>query len=270
MHGNRSNLVLFKNGIVSGIFKNGIVEDESLSLTQLDRPIDWSYENFLQHRHRPESIYFTFGKVVWKFLNVHEYNDRSVEQQWQAIQDVRARLENPRYLIQETDGKLFFSLLEVGNTIKAFTDPIKALHEFFLLFAYQDTFQKEKTSTVSLLKSTLHATESYIQKTKSKLHELREEDNYKIWADLLMANLHLIKSGAERVTLPDFYHDNHPTEIKLKKHLSPQDNAAIFYKKAKNQQIEVSHLQQLLQNKQQEKDKLANQLIDGSRYKDFT
>ena len=97
-------------------------------------------------------------------------------------------------------------------------------------------------------------------KSESKLHELENDNNYKVWADLLMANLHAIPAGTERVTLPDFYHDDHPTEIKLKRDLSPQKNASIFYKKSKNQHIEINHLQKILSNKEQEKDTLTRQL----------
>ena len=75
-----------------------------------------------------------------------------------------------------------------------------------------------------------------------------------------MANLHAIPAGTDRITLPDFYHDNHPTEIKLKRDLSPQKNASVFYKKSKNQHIEIDHLQKIVSNKEQEKGSIKQQL----------
>jgi hypothetical protein len=44
-----------------------------------------------------------------------------------------------------------------------------------------------------------------------------------------------------QVTLTSFY-DNQPVDIKLKPDLSPQKNAEVFYRKAKNQQIEINQL----------------------------
>jgi predicted ribosome quality control (RQC) complex YloA/Tae2 family protein len=78
--------------------------------------------------------------------------------------------------------------------------------------------------------------------------------------------LHAISPGTEQVTLPDFYHDNRPTLIKLKRELTPQKNAAIFYKKAKNQHIEISHLQKILANKVREHSNFIDQLkqIEGA------
>ena len=127
MHGNRSNIILFHAGIVIEIFKNNIPEDESLSLNDLDRSIDWSYENFVQHHNQPEALYFTFGKIVWKYLKIKDYENLSAEEQWQAIQQVRDELVNPVYSIREADGKIFFSLLDFGKLIRKFDDPVRAI-----------------------------------------------------------------------------------------------------------------------------------------------
>ena len=269
MHGNRSNVILFKDGIVAEIFKNNIPDDESLRLTDLDRVIDWSYENFVQHHHQPEKLYFTFGKIVWKFLKANNYENRSMQEQWNAILQVRDQLNNPIYAIREAGGKIFFSLLEFGKLIKKFDDPVQAIHEFFIYYTQQDSFAKEKTSLISELKSKLHASESYSDKIRNKLHELEKDNNYKVWADLLMANLHAIPTGTEHVTLPDFYRDDHPTVIKLKRDISPQKNAAIFYRKAKNQHIEITHLQKILSSKEKEKDTLAHQLEEIAAAEDI-
>jgi predicted ribosome quality control (RQC) complex YloA/Tae2 family protein len=269
MHGNRSNLILFVNNSIAEIFKNNIAEDEGIDLNRLDRPIDWGFENFQQHRASPEKIYFTFGKVVWKYLEANNYKNLSVDQQYQKIQKVCNQLQNPAYSIRKADGHLFFSMLEYGEVVKAFDDPINAINTFFTYYTQQESFAREKTSMLSHLTAKLHATENYIGKTQKKLDDLDSDNNYKVWADILMANLHAIGPGLEKITLANFYHDNHPTEIKLKRDLSPQKNAAIFYKKSKNQQIEIHHLQQLLKNKRKELDDLAMQVLELESAHDF-
>jgi predicted ribosome quality control (RQC) complex YloA/Tae2 family protein len=67
-----------------------------------------------------------------------------------------------------------------------------------------------------------------------------------------MANLHLVKTGIEKITLPDFYHQNKPVEIKLKKDLSAQKNAEVFYRKAKNRHIEIDKLAESITKKEKE------------------
>ena len=262
MHGNRSNLILFENTSLLEIFKNNIAEDEAIKPDTLDRSIDWSFENFQQHHAHPEKIYFTFGKVVWNYLKANKFNELSTIQQYDRIQEVRLELGNPVYTIRKAGGNLFLSLLHYGQAIKEFDDPVKAVNAFFTFYNQQESFSREKASMISHLSAKLQATENYIGKTRKKLEELESDNNYKVWADLLMANLHAIDPGAEKIILPNFYHDNHPAEIKLKRDLSPQKNAAVFYKKSKNQQIEINHLRKLLENKQHEKNNLINQITE--------
>jgi predicted ribosome quality control (RQC) complex YloA/Tae2 family protein len=75
-----------------------------------------------------------------------------------------------------------------------------------------------------------------------------------------MANLHQVKPGIEKITLPDFYHANQPTEIKLKRDLTPQKNAETYYRKSKNQQIEIDRLRKNLKDKTKDKEQAERQL----------
>ncbi|MDZ7646355.1 MAG: NFACT family protein [Cytophagales bacterium] len=77
-----------------------------------------------------------------------------------------------------------------------------------------------------------------------KLDELVNDRHYQIWGDLIMAHMHQIKIGTEKVVLESFY-DGQPIEIKLKQELNPQKNAELFYRKAKNQQIEITKLRRI-------------------------
>jgi predicted ribosome quality control (RQC) complex YloA/Tae2 family protein len=269
MHGNRANLILFDHGVLSEVFKSSLNEDVNLKLETMDRTIDWSYEHFIAAQKSPEAIYFTFGKLAWQYLRSRHFDNLPLEQQWQAIQQVRKRLENPgTFYIQEATGKIIFSLLDVGCMVKEIVNPVTAVTEFYAHYTQNDAFVREKVSAMSALKSKLNSNENYLRKTEGKLREVRGENNYKVWADLLMANLRNIPPGSTSVTLPDFQ-DNHPTEIKLKPDLSAQKNAAIFYKKGKNQQIEIDHLTKLIENKKEETARLVHLLeqIEAARDK---
>lgn len=263
LHGNRSNIILFKDDVIDELFKNNIIEDETLTLEQLHRPIDWSYENFVQHQHDLPAVYFTFGKWVWRYLNVQGFAAKTLDERWTAIQNLLQDLNDPSYYLTEADGKIVFSLLATGKITKTFRDPVAAINDFFLTYSHRDTLGREKSSLLSTLKAKLQATENYYAKTREKLEELQGDNNYKTWADLIMAHLHAIKPGTERITLPNFYLENHPTEIKLKKDLSPQKNAEVFYKKSKKQQLEMQRLQQVLEQKQREREGVQKQLLEA-------
>jgi predicted ribosome quality control (RQC) complex YloA/Tae2 family protein len=74
--------------------------------------------------------------------------------------------------------------------------------------------------------------------------------------------MHQIKQGTEKVSLPDFYQDSHLIDIKLKKDIPPQANAAIYYRKAKNQHIEIEKLQQSLVIKEKEMETLRQTIAE--------
>lgn len=71
-----------------------------------------------------------------------------------------------------------------------------------------------------------------------------------------MANLHTIRNGSEEADLFDFY-NNKNISIKLKTNLSAQKNAENYYRKAKNQKIEIH----TLENNLNEKKALMKQIL---------
>nr|WP_255534535.1 NFACT RNA binding domain-containing protein [Chryseolinea lacunae] len=263
LHGNRSNIVLFVGDSIDELFKNNILEDEAIDRTKLHRTIDWSFETFAQHIQNPGGLYFTFGKLVWRYLDLKNFQTLADKEKWDAIQTVLQELEHPHYFITSFEGKVAFSLLPIGDIAKTFSDPINAINEFFLTYSQQDALGRERSSLLASLKAKLHSSEEYFAKTSEKLAALQGDNNYKVWADLIMAHMHEIKTGMDRVVLPNFYLENHPTEIKLKKDLSPQKNAEVFYKKSKKQQLEMQRIQQLLDAKQKDIAKLKRQLADA-------
>lgn len=252
LHGNRANLIFFGKEGVTEIFKNSLPADHDLSLNDLDRKIDWTFDNFLLHHKNPDKVFFTFGKLVWAYLNERGFDSLSPEEKWNAIQAVRVTLEHPEYFIIQHNSGLHLSLLNTGERVKSFQHPVDAINEFFNRFVQEDTFLAEKRKAKASLVKRIQNGENYISKNAAKLQELHAENNYKIWADLIMANMHEIKTGTDKISLPDFYREGHQVEIRLKKDLSPQKNAEAFYRKAKNQHIEIERLEKSISDKQAE------------------
>lgn len=263
MHGNRSNIILFENGIAVELFKKNIPADAAIQVDQLDRQIDWTFEAFQQSKHNLVTHYFTFGKPVWKYLRQNNFDTLNDEEQWRSIIDTKEKLERPQeYFICSDHQTLSLTLLPVGAVVQSFEDPMQALNDFYYRFIQQQAFSQERTSTLSALKTKLESSRSFIAKNQEKLAEIENDNSYRIWADLIMANLHHLKQGQEKATVENFYHDNHPIEIKLKKDLSPQRNAEVFYRKAKNQHIEIERLKQSLESKIKEIEDLEMRIAE--------
>jgi predicted ribosome quality control (RQC) complex YloA/Tae2 family protein len=288
MHGNQSNIVLFQNEKVISIFRNQFQNDYEIKLSDLDKAIDWSKDIFLNTienlsqtpspdscPHEPASAlvvredthhgrnnignlsqtYFTLGKEVNKYLEEQFQGQKASEEKWVVFQETIKQLENPTFYIQEKEGKLSLSLLSTGKIEAEFTNPIEALNEFFYKHITSQTFLIEKAKALRELKDQLKGRIIYLDKNQQKVDELQNDQHYQLWADLIMANMHLIKQGTEKIQLENFY-TGKPEEIKLKKELNAQRNAEVFYRKAKNQQIEIGKLNESIQAKKKEIEKL--------------
>ena len=271
MHGNRTNLIQFHNGAVELLFRKNLSGDANLSLDLLDRSIDWSLEHFISKGPAAvKSTYFTFGKVVWQYLEDRGFLLKKPEDQWAEIQSVRNLLEDPAYYITYIGGKPALSLLETGDVKKILNDPIEAANEFFYTFTQQYALAREKARLLSSLMNRFTSGEHYIEKNERRLAELRRDEHYRVWADLIMANLHNITSGEEKVLLANFYEaDQRPEEIRLKKDLSPQKNAEVYYRKAKNQHIELQRLEESITQKRSELQTLREQIEAVTSSKDI-
>jgi predicted ribosome quality control (RQC) complex YloA/Tae2 family protein len=269
MHGNRSNVILFENDAITELFRKNIKADAGIQLSALDREIDWTFATFEKFKEHPSRLYFTFGKLVWRHLDEHGFQQGDTRKKWEMIIDVNTKLEASNFCITNIEGRYYLSLLETGNIVTKFTRAIDAVNEFYYTFTQRYVFEKEKTVLLNALQAKLHSSKNYLEKTNTKLTEITQDTSYKIWADLIMANLNNIKPGSEKVTLANFYHENLPVEIRLKKDLSPQKNAEAFYRKSKNQQIEITRLQQALSQKEKEIDWTETRLKEINAIEDL-
>ncbi len=252
MHGTRSNIVVLRRGIAVQIFRKNLPADLELNPDDLDREIDWSYDHFRKHIHELRSVYFTFGKVVWKHLEEQKFFVKSETAQWEALQSLLRELNAPRYHISLIGGKPVLSLVKTGQIIKTWQDPLEAANDFYHTITQDYAISRQKTELLQSLRGKISSGRHYCEKNYARLSELENDHHYRVWADLIMANLHNIPAGAERIVLNDYYGGNKPVEIKLKNDLSPQKNAEIFYKKAKNQHIEIEKLQSSIRGKEEE------------------
>lgn len=259
MHGNRSNVILFKNENAISLFRNHQVADLDLKLSQLDRTIDWSKQSFDQNIEKLASHYFTFGKWAWHWLEEKDFKTKDLETRWNELNQMKSLLEKPHYFLIEYEGNLIFSLLPFGTIVKSFTDPMEAINEFFHTYSVADTLDTEKAVIRKQLNDQIKSGKNYLEKNQSKLNELLNDNHYQLWGDLVMAHMHEMKTGMKTIKLNNFY-DNSLVEIKLKEELNPQKNAEVFYRKAKNKQIEIDKLKDAIIQKKKEIEKWISSL----------
>ena len=266
MHGNRANIILFNQNEPKEIFRNHLEADYQIKLSELDREVDYSKKSFLNNITSLSQTYFTLGKPVWEYLTQKDFQDAGIEEKWNLFEETLQHLNKPQYYILEKENKLILSLLPYGKIIKQFTDPLKVINEFFQLYSQTQAFYSGKTTALRPLREQEKNAAGYISKNQVKLQELLSDQHYQAWGNLIMANLHRIKTGEEKVLVENFYDENKPLEIKLKRDLSPQKNAEVYYRKGKNQHIEIQKLKEAISRKEieLEKTKLLISKIESS------
>ena len=251
LFGNRSNIVRFDPaGEVVEVFNNKLTGDHALILAELDRDLDQSFEAFVAQNGKFEKLFPTFGKVVKGYLQPKLEAAESPEKKWKIIQEVLEKLRNPTFHLTQLHHLPTLSLLPVGEITETFDDPLQALNRFYYAYARIGNLEKEKSEWLRLLQKRIKQTENYLANSFQKLVELEEGGKNEELGHILMANLHQIPERSERVELHDFYRDQ-PVFIKLKKDLSPQKNAEIYYRKAKNEKIETDKIQENLDLREQ-------------------
>jgi len=250
MHANRSNVLLVRSGKVIQIFRNQFKADLEIDPDTLHKTIDWSEGAFLNSMDKLQLTYPTFGKDVWRYLEEQGFETLNPREKWRLLQTTVNQLNDPTIYLASRNDKVKLTLLPSAHVLNEFKDPIKAVNEFFYIHTTTEILQKEKSALVKKFTSIIEASESYIAKNEVKLAEITDSMQYKIWADVLMANMHQVVKGPEKISLTDF--ENNPITIKLKPELSAQKNAEIFYRKAKNQEIEIKKITEALEQKKKD------------------
>lgn len=248
LFGNRSNIILYKEEEVCELFRKQQKQDLSTKRSDYHRPIEQTYEAYVQQGLR--KTYPTLDKETIAYLEEKGFKYADAPKQWEMLQALIMELEKPNFYVGEHKGLPKLWLFEpLGIETELFNDPIEAGNAFFYRYARVFYLEKEQQEALKSLKHRIKSSWSYIEKTSGKLEELLVGSRYEEMGHILMANLHQIPARAKQATLHDFYKDTEVT-IKLNPALSPQKNAENFYRKSKNQKIEVTKLQENLAKKE--------------------
>ena len=163
------------------------------------------------------------------------------EKLWNAFYSVFAKVKDRDFkptLINTPEGKMLeFSYTDITQYGKDVN--VRTMESFGALF---ETFYSEKEHSerirqrASDLLRLLTNAETRIKKKlaaqKEELNDCSEKDKYRIYADLIMSSLHVLKKGDSRAVLLNYYEEE-PTnvEISLDTRLTPAQNAQRYYKK---------------------------------------
>ena len=151
---------------------------------------------------------------------------------------------NMKHVIDATDSLQldFDTIKDTKGNIKDYALCIKDSSEPFRLNFFIDDyyFQKEtseefkvyRNSVSKLILDTLKKYNKRLYNINEKLKECDQMDTYKLYGELITANLYRIKNeNTDTVSLENYYDNNKVITILLDKRYSPSHNAKLFFKK---------------------------------------
>ncbi len=184
-----------------------------------------------------------------------------------TLQELKDAISNPRFTVVFTDKPkdfTFFMPKQYGSLCeyKEFDSPSELVDYFYY---EQVRISRIKQRSNDLFKHLTTMQERAVRKSLNRQNELedcKDKDKYRIYGELINANLHRLQKGALFYDLEDFYNNNAPIRIPADPTLSPVQNAQKYYKEYRKKQVAESKLHDFIRQADDEA-KYIESVIDS-------
>lgn len=92
-----------------------------------------------------------------------------------------------------------------------------------------------------------------------KQEQAEDHEQYRMWGDLIMANLHRISPGDRWIEVENYMRDNEPTTIELDPGRAPHENAEAYYERHKKAGSSLDRITEQLDNQRLRIERLEEQ-----------
>jgi predicted ribosome quality control (RQC) complex YloA/Tae2 family protein len=239
--GKNGNVLLLKDGEVVEIFRKHIKADATVNFAEVTAPKQVDEELAL-HTAAPKEISKKmpfFPADALEELTHKGFFDAPEAVKREQLKAIFAVIDKGGFFICKTETDEYqLRFFSAGEELGVYSTPIEAQNDFARLYLGKYFFDDKKHRITQSLKQRKEKLDKEIQSKKLKLQKIATQTPYNHIGDILMAHLHLLQKGQETAKLLNFY-TNTDIDIKLKKELSPQENAENYYRKFKNQAKET-------------------------------
>lgn len=171
-------------------------------------------------------------------IRVEDLNDDEKSRFNQAFIDIREDIRNCDYeysIVIDEDEKLkdfhVIKLEKYGYQKKNFDDIHEMLDYYYKKHSSNDSITQKSSHLKKIVSNKIQRNSNKLNNLTVDLQEAKKRDIYKVYADLISSNMHLINKGMDKITVDNFYDDMNPIEIPLNPIKSGNENAQIYYKK---------------------------------------
>jgi predicted ribosome quality control (RQC) complex YloA/Tae2 family protein len=188
---------------------------------------------------------------------------------------IKSFLKNPSsgciVLDDASDKPVAFSCVSLNQytgmgKIKQCSSLSQAVETFFDVRDMHDRLTQKAAGTIKLINNNIERCDKKIALHTENIKKAKNREKYKIFGDLLTANLYRIDANSESVTVENYYSEAlEKLEIPLKPELSPSKNAQRYYKLYNKAKATEEHSKKQLEDAEIEKAYLETVLDSVSR-----
>lgn len=171
-------------------------------------------------------------------IRLEDLNDDEKSRFNHAFIDIREDIRNCDYeysIVIDEDEKLkdfhVIKLEKYGYQKKNFLDIHEMLDYYYKKHSSNDSITQKSSHLKKIVSNKIQRNSNKLSNLTVDLQEAKKRDIYKVYADLISSNMHLINKGMDKITVDNFYDDMNPIEIPLNPIKSGNENAQIYYKK---------------------------------------
>ena len=219
-----------------------------------------------------------FGiQFILKVLNINDKNSNNTNDYNILYNYINNLIASNTYEIVGSGNN--FYIKDISPLITKNESEIKSKSNLYLndfidkFYSTKELTQSVNSTKNNLLKLILSKTQKLknkLDKINSTLIECAKMDDYKLYGELITANLYKLNQqhNEESITLENYYNNNLPITIQLDTSISPSQNAEKYYKKYKKLQnaLSISEKQkELIQNELSYLDSLIYEITNTSK-----
>lgn len=153
------------------------------------------------------------------------------------LKDICKENFNPSLILDSVDKKPFaFSCIQLTQYQNAAimqnsSSMSEVIDHFYELRAKQERMSQRSNHLIKLVRNNIERCEKKIDLHQENIAKAKHREQYKIFGDLLTANLYQLTAGAKEISVVNYYSEAQETiAIPLKEELSPSQNAQQYYK----------------------------------------
>jgi len=193
--------------------------------------IDWNRGKLDQQL---VDTFFGIGPSLAKEI-VHRAGLPTRENLWQAFTTVIGQLKEHRYepaVYGDTDDFHVIELTHRAGPKQTFSSVSRCLHVYYREKAQRDRLRQQALDLKNWLQNEIKKNKKKIEKLTATIQEAEQADTYRLYGELITANLHRMKPGMKELEAENFYDASLPKiVIPLDPAKSPSENAQMYFKK---------------------------------------